>query len=71
MNYFDLISQVCISAVLVTVTMCRMLIMISATRRVIRGLNTPKQAKKVEGKHWEKRKNIEVKKDDEKEKKEA
>lgn len=63
--YFSLIPQVCISAVFVTVTVCVMSILLAATRRVIRGLNTPKQAKNIEGKKW-KTKRIEVSKDAEK-----
>lgn len=63
--YFSLIPQVCISAVFVTVTVCVMSILLAATRRVIRGLNTPKQAKNIESKKW-KTKRIEVSKDAEK-----
>ena len=50
--YFSLIPTVCIS-------------MIAATRRIIRALNTPKQAKHVENKKW-KTKKIEVNKEPEK-----
>lgn len=63
--YFSLIPEVCISAVFITVTVCIMSIMVAATRRAIRALNTPKQAKHVEGKKW-KTKKIEVNKEPEK-----
>lgn len=69
--YFDLIPKVCISAIFIMTTVCIMSIMLAMTRKVIRALYAPKPCKHVEGKHWDKRKKIEVKKDDDKEKKEA
>ena len=63
--YFSLIPSVCISAVFITVTVCIMSIMVAATRRAIRGLNTPKTAKHIESKKW-KTKKIEVNKEPEK-----
>ena len=63
--YFSLIPGVCISAIFITVTVCIMSIMVAATRRAIRGLNTPKPAKHLESKKW-KTKRIEVSKDAEK-----
>lgn len=59
--YFSLISTVCMSAVLITITVCIMSMMIAAARRVIRALNTPKPCKHVEGKKW-KTNNIEINK---------
>lgn len=63
--YFSLIPTVCISAIFVMLTVCIMSIMLATTRRIIRALNTPKQAKHVEGKKW-KTKKIEVSKEPEK-----
>lgn len=63
--YFSLIPTVCISAIFIMLTVCIMSIMLAATRRIIRGLNAPKQTKHVEGKKW-KTKKIEVNKEPEK-----